>query len=271
MTRPAGVEELQPGAAAAVLEPRPPKRRRSNRLGSRVERGVRLVLLGGFEVRIEGRPVQLAMTAQRVVAFVALHDRPVRRVYVAGSLWFDVPEERAAASLRSALWRIHRYCGLIEAAGELLRLDPCVQVDLREAEALARRGLRADGGDDLEVDASGLAWDLLPGWYDDWVLIERERFRQLRLRSLDALCDRLSGAGRVGDALDVGLLSVAGEPLRESAHRAVVRAHLADGNVSEALRQYRLCEQLLREQLGIAPSERMSELIRGLDGLETEG
>ncbi|HJQ49718.1 MAG TPA: BTAD domain-containing putative transcriptional regulator [Gaiellaceae bacterium] len=231
---------------------------------------MRLVLLGGFELRIKGRPVQLAASVQRVVAFVALHDRPVRRAYVAGSLWLDLPEERAAASLRSALWRIHRCCELIETAGEMLRLDPGVQVDLREAEALARRGLDGDAVDDLEVDASRLACDLLPGWYDDWVLIERERFRQLRLRSLDALCDRLSGAGRFGDALDVGLLSVAGERLRESAHRAVVRAHLADGNASEALRQYRLCEQLLREQLGIEPSERMRELIRGLDGLETE-
>jgi DNA-binding SARP family transcriptional activator len=261
VTRPVGVEEVDAGAGAqAVLE----------RAESLVEPRVGLVLLGGFEVRIDGTPVQLAASAQRVVAFVALHDRPVRRVYVAGSLWLDVREERAAASLRSALWRIHRYCGLIETAGELLRLDPGVRVDLREAEALARRGLRADGVDDLEADVSGLARDLLPGWYDDWVLIERERFRQLRLRSLDALCDRLSGAGRFGDALDAGLLSVAGEPLRESAHRAVVRAHLAEGNVSEALRQYRLCEQLLREQLGIAPSEQMRELIRGLDDLETE-
>ena len=42
--------------------------------------------------------------------------------------------------------------------------------------------------------------ELLPDWYDDWVLLERERFRQLRLHALDALCDDLTRAGRHWDA-----------------------------------------------------------------------
>jgi DNA-binding SARP family transcriptional activator len=101
------------------------------------------------------------------------------------------------------------------------------------------------------------------------VLFERERFRQLRLRALDALCERLTRAGRLNEALEAGLLSVAGEPLRESAHRALMRLHLADGNTGEAVRQYRLYERLLREQVGIEPSERIQELVRGLDNRET--
>lgn len=224
---------------------------------------MRLNLLGGFEVRINDDPVRLPVSAQRVVAFIALHDRPLRRGYVAGSLWLDVLEERAAASLRSALWRVNRHGRLIEACEELLRLDGGVWLDLREAEAVARRELAGGTGDEPEVDASVLVGDLLPDWYEDWALIEREHFRQLRLRALDALCDRLARAGRFSEALDVGLLSVAGEPLRESAHRALVRVHLADGNVGEAVRQYRLCKQLFRDQLGIEPSEQMRELIRG--------
>jgi DNA-binding SARP family transcriptional activator len=144
-----------------------------------------------------------------------------------------------------------------------------VRVDLLEAAACARGALREDAAADVDFDLSALACDLLPDWYEDWVLFERERFRQLRLRALDALCERLTRAGRLNEALEAGLLSVAGEPLRESAHRALMRLHLADGNTGEAVRQYRLYERLLREQVGIQPSERIQELVRGLDNPET--
>lgn len=231
---------------------------------------VELRLLNAFELVSAGATVPLPMGAQRLVAFVALHNRPVLRSYVAGSLWLDTLDERAAANLRSALWRIHRVSlPLIQAVGQQLRLGVDVRVDLRDAERLARD--EVNGGaerDGAASDVGAFVGDLLPDWYDDWVLIERERFRQLRLRALEALCDRLARAGRLGEALDAGLLSVAGEPLRESAHRALIRVHLADANAGEAVRQYRLCRRLLRDQLGIEPSEHMRELVRGLDARE---
>ena len=212
----------------------------------------------------------LPLSAQRLLAFIALHDRPVQRPYVAGSLWLDSPEERAYASLRSALWRLHS-CGLrlVESFGQRLALDPHVVVDLREAEVLAHRALDGSTADVFDVEVSIFSSDLLPDWYDEWIVLERERYRQLRLRALDRLCERLTRAGRLDAALEVGLAAVAGEPLRESSHRAVVRVHLADGNVAEAIRQYRLCRRLLREQLDLEPSDQMAELLRGVHVLET--
>ena len=223
----------------------------------------RLTLLGGFELLCDDEHVALSTSAQRLLAFVALHERPLQRSYVAGSLWLDSPEERAAANLRSALWRLNG-CGLdlVHSVGPQLSLDPGVVVDLREAEQLAHRALDRTNGDDLDVDPSALSGDLLPDWYDEWVVYERERFHQLRLRALDALCGRLADAGRLDGALEIGLAAVADDPLRESSHRAVMRVHLADGNIAEALRQYRLCRRLLNEQLGVEPSERMKELVR---------
>jgi DNA-binding SARP family transcriptional activator len=230
---------------------------------------VRLRLLDTFGLVLEGKPVALPMTARRLLAFVALHDRSLQRVYVAGSLWLDLPEERAYASLRSALWRLHRLGGqVVVTDGQQLALAPEVEVDFRAAEALARRALDASDVGALEVEASALSADLLPDWYEDWVLIERERYRQLRLHALDRLCERLTQANRLSEALDAGLAAVAGEPLRESAHRAVVRVHIAEGNRGEAIRQYELCRRLLNEQLAIEPSERMDELVRAL-GMET--
>jgi DNA-binding SARP family transcriptional activator len=209
------------------------------------------------------------MSAQRVAAFLALHDRPLLRSYVAGSLWLDTTEDRAHANLRSALWRLHR-CSrdLVVARGHQLLLGPEVDVDLREAEALARRALGDGAADLLELAPTRLIDDLLPDWYDDWVLIEREQFRHLRLRALDVLCERLTGAGRLGDALEVGLYALAGEPLRESTHRAVIRVHLADGNTGEAIRQYLICRRLLAE-LGVRPSRQIEELMRGVTTADT--
>lgn len=220
----------------------------------------RLTLLGGFELVDDGAPVAVPMSAQRVIAFIALHDHPLQRAYVAGSLWLDSSEARAHANLRSALWRLGRPgCALVDTRDQQLRIDADVSVDVRDIEL----GIRAMlAGSDVALSASLLGADLLPDWYDDWVLLERERFRQLRLHALEVMCGRLTEAGRLGEALDVGLAAVAGEPLRESAHRALVRVHLAEGNTAEALRQYGLFRRLLREQLGLEPSAQIEQLLR---------
>jgi DNA-binding SARP family transcriptional activator len=224
---------------------------------------VRLTLLGGFELRRDKSPILLAAGPQRLVAFVALHMRPLRRGYVSGSLWPDATEARAAASLRSAMWRIQRHVPLLTTIGDKVGLASGVKVDLREASIAAQTLVDARDLDGVEVDRSLLTLELLPGWYDDWVLIERERWRQVRLHALEVRCELLAEAGRFGEALEVGLEALATDPLRESAHRALVRVHLAEGNVGEARRQYRLCEELLRQDLGVAPSESMQELVAG--------
>ncbi len=245
----------------AVASPRPRRARKA------VSVGTRLRLLNGFELVCDGVTVPLPMSAQRLVAFLALHRRPALRAYVAGALWLETSEERAHANLRSTLWRLHR-CNkeLVEVSVHQLRLGPRVQVDLLEAETLARGALDVTPGGGLEVSPDVLTVDLLPDWYDDWALIEREQFRQLRLRALDALCERLTRAGRFGEALELGLSALAGEPLRESAHRALVRVHLAEGNIGEAIRQYELCRRLLGERLGVEPSEQMDKLLEGVTG-----
>ena len=232
--------------------------------------GLRLNLLSTFGLVCDGVSVPLPMSVRRVVAFIALCRQPRERVYVAGCLWLDTPEERAQANLRSALWRLRRVgYPLISANASQLQLDPAVEVDLHEVEALAQQTLDDETGPPPDLDASVFDGDLLPDWYDDWVLLERERFRQLRLRALDVLCDRLTRAGRHREAIEAGHAAVAAEPLRESAHRALVQVHLAEGNAAEAIRQYRVFRQLVSEHLGVAPSAQMEALIRGIDASVT--
>jgi DNA-binding SARP family transcriptional activator len=118
--------------------------------------------------------------------------------------------------------------------------------------------------DDLVAPGVALQGELLPGWYDDWVLLERERLRQLRMHALEVLAERLLAAGRHGEAIEAAYAAVRGEPLRESAHRVLVRAHLAEGNVAEAVRAHGSFCRMLDEELGVAPTAQMQELLRGL-------
>jgi DNA-binding SARP family transcriptional activator len=227
------------------------------------ERGTRLQLLNAFELVADGRTITLPMTVRRLIALLAIKRHPILRHFVAGFLWANSSEERAHASLRSALWTLQRSSlDVVQASRNQLRLHSEVRVDVHQAEAVAKLALDRLDPAGLHVDPATLGGDVLPDWYDDWVLVEREHFRQLRLRALETLCQRLTDAGRLDDALAAGLEALAGEPMRESVHRALVGVHIADGNAAEAIRQFRLCRQLLRENLGIEPSVRMKEQMR---------
>jgi DNA-binding SARP family transcriptional activator len=103
------------------------------------------------------------------------------------------------------------------------------------------------------------------------VAIEREHIRQLRIHALDALGTRLTETSRYGEAIAAGLASVAAEPLRESAHRVVITAHLAEGNYGEAIRHYHSFRELLANELGLEPSPQVTMLIQHATGRVTAG
>jgi DNA-binding SARP family transcriptional activator len=228
----------------------------------------RVTLLDGFSLRPGwGRQDALAADlprgAQRLVARPCLSGRPARAA-IAGHLWPEVSEEHALGSLRSALWRLHKVAPeLIHASGGSLSLAAGVRVDVRELGDWAER-VRDPHADieDVTVPRAVLRGDLLPGWHDDWVLLERERLRQLRLHTLESLALRLAAMGRLTDALDVAYEAVRAEPLRESAHRTVVRVHLAEGNLVEAVRAHDRFRESLWDELGIPPTELMARLLR---------
>jgi DNA-binding SARP family transcriptional activator len=225
-----------------------------------------LTLLRGFRLEWHGATVDLPLGSQRLVAFLALHRRPLQRAFVAGNLWIDGTEEHANASLRTTVWRLNQLeFQLVESSRNQLRLTPGVSVDLHETDARARQVLRHEGSTALlPSDSLLFEGDLLTDWYDDWVLIDRERFRQLRLHALETLCEDLAAVGSYGFAVEAGMACVAAEPLRESAHRALINVHRAEGNHGEAIRQYELYRRLVEEQLGLGPSAALKQLVGSL-------
>jgi DNA-binding SARP family transcriptional activator len=223
-----------------------------------------LALLDAFDLRHRQESVHVPLPAQRLVAFLALQRRPVHRRSVAAALWADLDERAAASRLRSTLWRLPAPDGrrLIDAHAGRMRLGGHVEVDVRVAE---------DDDRVDELDVSYLCGDVLADWDEPWVAVERERFRQLRLHRLEQLSERAERAGRFSLALQAGLAAVAVEPLRESAHRRVMRVHLAEANPAEALRQYDRVRRLLRDELGLAPSAPTRAVVAPLLGRPLDG
>ncbi len=233
---------------------------------------LRLTLIGRFSLWQGSQELGIATSGQRLIALLALQNRAVGRLHVAGTLWPDYPTERSLADLRTALWRVNQASRpVIATTPSLLRLDTGIEVDVRNVMAFARRLSQARAGSQtVDLDAVPLAdlvGDLLPDWYDDWLQDEREGLRQTRLHALESLARGLCESGRYADAIQAALAALHLEPLRETAHQTLIEIHLAEGNWSEACRQFQRCQRLLREELGVEPSNSMRLLLEKRSGL----
>ena len=229
---------------------------------------ISLELLSDFELVCAGRRVPLPLGAQRLLAFLGLQSDGIHRGAAAQQLWPDYPCHRAAANLRSALCQGRRTgcVPLIEAVGQRLRLSPLVRVDVQMIRNAARQIIDGTGPppDNSEALVDALTRDLLPGWPDEWLQLDRERWNQLRVYALESLAQRLLVAQQYLPALQSALAAIAIDPIRETAHRLVMEIHLAEGNVASAVRCYQLYVKLLQRELDVSPSPQMTSLLQGL-------
>lgn len=223
-------------------------------------------LLGGFGL-FNGRvDVALAEGSQKLLALLALRRNPVKRTFAAGTLWPQADDVHAHSSLRSAISRIDpaAECALVVTTTHL-RLSETVRVDLWESESLARKLVgphdRLEVRDSVSRDLEALSADLLPDWYEDWAIFEAESWRQLRLHALEILAQDLSAEGAFGAATSAAQYAVRGDPLRESAWAALIKVHIAEGNISEALSEFAKYRELLVRELGLEPTPGLKSLI----------
>lgn len=225
---------------------------------------VEVQVLETFRVSVSGISIRLVPTAQRVVALLALRRGPRERELIAGTLWPDSSQSEAAASLRTALWRIRiTDTGLITGDQHVIGLSPDVAVDLEQMVVTVQHlvaGVEENSPHTFEL----LRAELLPGWYDEWLIAEREWARQLRLHGLEALAQHHAARGRFADAIETALAAVRCDDLRESAHRAVIEIHAAEGNISEAIKHYAEFAAHLKAELNLDPSPKMVQLMQSL-------
>jgi DNA-binding SARP family transcriptional activator len=225
---------------------------------------IHLHLIGAFSLRVEGTHVHLGRREERLLALLAMRGR-CHRPYVAGTLWPNSDESRALNSLRAAVLRVRRAAAnVLEVDGSTLTLRASVSVDLLDLIDCAERVVHHNNCDTEQAEYLLGTGELLPGWYDDWVMFERERLHHLRIRALEVLAVHELDDGHPDLALAAAHDAVSLEPLRESARRLLIRAHVALGNralAASALAEYR---QDLERDLGVEPSpEIVQEVVGG--------
>jgi DNA-binding SARP family transcriptional activator len=205
----------------------------------------RIKVLGAFTLTVDGASVALSVDARRLVAYLAIHPRIQSRAALAADLW---PGVAAADRLLADALAAVDVPGLLDETDATLALSADVEVDFAEAMRLIRAlpGLPAAA----TIDTSLLTEDILPGWTAAWIAIERERFRQLRLHSIEERSQRLITAGRFEDAVAMAKVAVRTAPSRESARRALIEAYVALGDLAAAVAEYDEYQELLRSSLG---------------------
>ncbi|WP_171027613.1 bacterial transcriptional activator domain-containing protein [Pseudarthrobacter sp. NamE2] len=221
-----------------------------------------LSLLGAWRLQRGNTTMAVACREQRLIACVGLLGCR-RRSFLSGLLWPRSSETQAAGNLRTSVWCIsHSFPHLLHSTADVLELDESVSVDVR---ALQRHVAMLREQPGIQIPETYLDHlsraELLPGWYDDWVIFEQERLRQLRLGALELMARQYLAGNEPGRAVIAALSAVSIEPLRESAHLLLVQAHLAAGNRAAAVRAYSMFASRLDAELGVQPSHQLTELV----------
>ncbi len=226
-------------------------------------------LLGQFSLRRDGEPIALpSRAAQSLLAYLVINPGlSHRREQLAGLLCPDAEEGAARTGLRHALWRIRKSLGRDPPTGRdyLIADEIAVAFDATlpiwlDAAVLAAR-LPADASaSELTESVAVYEGELLPGFYDDWIVLERERLEAAYEGKMRLLLERLSGAGHWDDALEWAERWIAHGHAPETAYCALMLAHAARGDASRVESAYRRCSGDLNAVLGVDPSEATQRL-----------
>src|SRR5262245_33694309 len=234
---------------------------------------LKLQLLGGFSLGLgAGRSVNPgARKARALLAYLALPaGRTHSRDKLASLLWGDTGDEQARQSLRQTLVALRRALPatkppILLVDRDTLALDPAaVEVDVTLFERLAAGGSVVD----LVQAVAVYEGDLLEGFrtaeepFEDWLRVERARLRERALDVLTRLLALQSAAGETDSAVQTAARLLALDPLRENAHRALMRLYARQGRRAEALRQYQLCVTVLQRELRAEPEPETKHLYR---------
>ncbi len=234
-----------------------------------------LQVLGSFHVRdASGGEVRIASRKGRaLLAYLALRPGESHsRDRLAALLWEDADEELARTSLRQALAALRK--SLPAAAQTALLADTdSVGVDsglLHSDIGAFRDALLAGTRTSLQQAIAHYRGDLLDGFdarstaFDEWLSSERSALRKQMSEALQRLTDLCMASEDNEGALSACIKLVSLEPLNEIAHRRIMELQAKRNSYAEALRQYRVCRDVLRRELDVSPEAATEQLYREL-------
>ncbi len=249
-------------------------------------------LFGRFSAELDGQRLRGidGGKLQELFCYLLLNrSRPQSREALAGLLWGDSPTAQSKKYLRQALWHLQTVLSLPER-NETPRLlvvdadwvnvssDADYWFDVQQFETTFG-GAQGTIGQHFDPNTAAAVakavdlyrGDLLEGCYDDWCLIERERLQNIYLMMLDKLMAYSETAEHYDSGIDYGARILACDRAREHTHRRLMRIYYLAGDRTSALRQYDRCVAALKEELGVKPARKTSQLFEQIrsDQLET--
>ncbi len=228
---------------------------------------LRIQFLGQFKLHVDGEPVKLpSRQAQSLLAYLLLHrGRGHRRELVAGLLWPDLEEDKARSRLRYAIWQSRKAFGEEYILADKIELsfnsDSDYWLDLDAFDRPLPEDLSLH---ELQDALSIYDGDLLPGFYDDWIVLERVRLQASYGSGMEILLVRLVDDGHWREVVEWAERWISRGQSPEVAYRALMVAYGQMGDSSNALIAYKRCQEALEEQLAVEPSaetKRIYELI----------
>jgi DNA-binding SARP family transcriptional activator/predicted ATPase len=238
---------------------------------------LQIQLLGDFRLLYDDQPVTMAqhLRLQSLLAYLIVHgDAPQARQHLAFLFWPDASEAQARANLRRTLHELRR---LLPFLAHFLQIEdhflqwrnsPASTVDvvlfaasLAQAEQAAEPAMVQAT---LEQAVALYGGDLLPGCYDDWLLLERERLRQQYRQALEQLISLLEQQREFSSALVYAHRLLHCDLLHESSYRLLMRLHVLNGDRAAALRIYHTCATTLAQELGVEPGPEVQQIYQRL-------
>lgn len=240
---------------------------------------LKVSLFGKFYVHCGEQAVENldACKVQELFCYLLLHaGQPHHREKLAGLLWQKQPAAKSKNYLRRTLWQLQNAFKKYDGSESFMQVEPdwiridyanCLRVDTAVFESAFEQ---VNGKQAAELDETAVSLlieavqkykgDLLEGWYHDWCLFERERFRQMLLLMLDKLMIYFEKIGAYELAISQGMQILRHDQARERTHRKLMRLHYLSGDRTGALRQYKKCKAILNEELGVAPGNNTEDL-----------
>jgi LuxR family transcriptional regulator, maltose regulon positive regulatory protein len=223
---------------------------------------LRMLALGPPQVELDGQPVQWTTLQSRDLLFFLLQQpRGLRKEEMGAAFWPDHPPRKLDGIFRSTVYRLRRslFRESIVFEDGLYCFDwqSDYWFDVENFEDMIDRVGQKSGREQMESLEEALRLyrgDYLEGVYADWCTLERERLRERCLRARESLAGLYAGAGDIHRAIEHYQQLVAQDPYRETAYRELMRWHFRLGDRVAAIRQYHLCSQILRDDLGLSPS-----------------
>ncbi|MEJ2600571.1 MAG: BTAD domain-containing putative transcriptional regulator [Anaerolineales bacterium] len=236
-------------------------------------------LLGRFSLEADGVPVPEISAArfQGLIAYLSLkRSKPVTRRQLASLFWPDSRPSQARANLRKLIYDLRHMHPQMDdwlgTSGKTLQWGPGVTI-LLDVETF-ENSLENAGVEQLESALEVYRGELLPGCYDDWILLERQRLESLYTQAIEKLIQELESRREYGRAIAYAQRLINIAPMEESNYRQLMRLYALYGDRAGLVRTFNLCTSVLQRELDIQPSpltrrlyQRLIQMDGGLNNL----